>query len=101
MAVQTLFAASPTVINAVYDKVWVEEIVIAAPDLGGDAVARVRLRKFRTTDDGAEFSPEPSETLEVSEILAGADADLDLQIAVGAIMKYVGKLGRERGVIAE
>jgi hypothetical protein len=57
MAIDTLFAASPHVINATYDKVWVSEIVISAPDLGGDAQARVLLRKFRSTESGAEFSP--------------------------------------------
>lgn len=101
MPIETLYAAAPTVINATYDKIWIEEIVISAMSLGGDATARVRLRKFRTTDEGAEFSPDPAETLTVSELLAGAEADADLSAAVGAMMNYVGKVGREQGVIAE
>ena len=100
MAIQTLFAAAPTVINAVYDKVWIEEIVISAPSLGGDASARVRLRKFRSTESGAEFAPEPGEWLEVQEIISGSEADQDLAAAVGAMMAYVAKVGVEKGVVS-
>lgn len=101
MPIETLYAAAPTVINATFDKIWIEEIIISAMSLGGEATARVRLRKFRTTEDGAEFSPDPAETLTVEEVLAGAEADADLAAAVGAMMNYVAKIGREKGVIAE
>lgn len=101
MPIETLYAAAPTVINATFDKIWVEEIVISALTLGGEVTARVRLRKFRTTEDGAEFSPDPAETLTVEELLAGAEADNDLAAAVGSIMNYVAKIGREQGVVAE
>lgn len=100
MAIDTLFAASPTVINATYDKVWVSEIVISAPDLGGDAQARVLLRKFRSTESGAEFSPEPGEWITVDSIIAGAQTDPDLAAAVGSLMSYIAKVGVEQGVIA-
>lgn len=99
MAIDTLFAASPHVINATYDKVWVSEIVISAPDLGGDAQARVLLRKFRSTESGAEFSPEASEWITVDSIIAGAESDPDLAAAVGSLMAYVAKVGRERGIV--
>lgn len=100
MAIETLFAQNPTVINATFDKVWVEEIVISAPDLGGDATARVKLRKFRSTDDGAEFSPDPGEWIAVEGILSGAEADPDLGAAVASLMAFIAKAGREQGLIA-
>jgi hypothetical protein len=100
MSIDTLFAQTPTVINATYDKVWVSEIVIAAPNLGGDAQARVLLRKFRSTESGAEFSPEPGEWLQVDSLLAGAESDPDLAAVVGSLMAYVAKIGIQQGVIA-
>ena len=99
MAIDTLFAASPHVINATYDKVWVSEIVIAA-ELNGDAQARVLLRKFRSTESGAEFSPEPGEWITVDSIIAGAESDPDLAAAVGSLMAYVAKKGIESGIVA-
>jgi hypothetical protein len=100
MAVPTLLAASPTSINAVYDKIWVEEIVISAPALGGDATARVRLRKFRSTADGGEFAPDAGEWLTVDSLLAGAESDPDLAAVVTSLMAYIAKKGIESGVIA-
>ena len=101
MAVPTLMAANPTSINAVYDKVWLEEVVVSAPTLGGDATARVRLRKFRTLEDGSgEFAPEGGEWLTVNSLLAGAETDPDLAAVVGSLMAYVAKVGIEQGVIA-
>ena len=99
MAIDTLFAQTPTVINATYDKVWVSEIVIAA-ELNGDAQARVLLRKFRSTESGAEFSPEPGEWITVDSIIAGAESDPDLAAAVGSLMSYVAKKGIESGIVA-
>ena len=98
MAIETLFAASPTV-TAVYDKIFVCEIVVQA-ELNGDAQARVLLRKFRTTESGAEFSPEPGEWITVDSIIAGAESDPDLAAAVTSLMAYVAKKGIEAGVIA-
>jgi hypothetical protein len=101
MAVPTLLAAAPTAINATYDKIWVEEIVISAPALGGDATARVRLRKFRTLEDGTgEFAPDAGEWLQVDSLLAGAETDPDLAAVVGSLMNYVAKVGIQQGVIA-
>ena len=101
MPIETLLAASPTSINAVYDKIWVEEIVISAPTLGGDATARIRLRKFRTLEDGTgEFAPDAGEWLTVDSLLAGAESDPDLAAVVGSLMAYVAKVGIEQGVIA-
>lgn len=99
MAIDTLFAQQPHVINAVYDRVFLCELVVAA-ELNGDAQARVLLRKFRTTDSGAEFSPEPGEWITVDSIIAGAESDPDLAAVVGSLMAYVAKKGIEAGVVA-
>lgn len=100
MPIDTLYAQNPTVINATFDKVWVSEIVISAPNLGGDAQARVLLRKFRSTESGAEFAPEAGEWLTVDSVIAGAESDPDLAAAVGSLMAYVAKVGIQNGVIA-
>jgi hypothetical protein len=101
MAIERLLAASPTVYNASYDSIWVEEIVISAPTLGGDATARVRLRKFRTLPDGTgEFAPDAGEWLTVDSLLAGAESDPDLAAVVGSLMAYIAKVGIMQGVIA-
>ena len=98
MAIETLFAATPTV-TAVYDKIFVCEIVVQA-ELNGDAQARVLLRKFRSTESGAEFSPEPGEWITVDSIIAGAESDPDLAAAVGSLMAYVAKKGIEAGIVS-
>ena len=100
MAVPTLAAANPTVINATYPSIFVEEVVISG-ELNGDFNARVRLRKFRTLEDGTgEFAPEAGEWLQVDSLLAGAESDPDLAAVVGSLMAYVAKVGIEAGVIA-
>lgn len=101
MPIQTLFAQNPTVINATFDKVWVEEIVISAPNLSGDATARVKLRKFRTTDNGAEFAPEAGHWIEVEEIMKKGEADADLALAIESLMTYVAKEAIQQGIVAE
>lgn len=101
MSIETLYAQNPTVINAVYDKIWVEEIVISAPDLAGDAQARVRLKKFRTTESNAEFSPEPAEIITVDSIISGSQSDPDLANAISYLMNYIAKKGIESGIIAQ
>jgi hypothetical protein len=97
--IETLLAATPTEINAVYDKIFVEEVVVSA-ELNGDATARVRLRKFRTTENGGEFAPDAGEWLQVDSLLAGAESDPDLAAVVGSLMAYVAKIGIQQGVIA-
>jgi hypothetical protein len=99
MAVPTFFAATPTA-TAVYDKIFVEEVVVSA-DLNGDATARVRLRKFRTLEDGSgEFAPDAGEWLQVDSLLAGAESDPDLAAVVGRLMAYIAKVGVMQGVSA-
>lgn len=100
MTLPILLAAEPSSVPAkVYDKLWIEEVVIAAPDPNGDALARVRVRKFCITDGTAELEPTPGIWLEVTNVLAGASADPDLAAVVDSLMAYVGKIGAEHGVV--
>lgn len=99
MPVPTLLAASPLTVSKTYDKVWVEEIVISAPDPNADAVARVRLRLFADAGGQRELSPEPI-LLSVNGLLAQAAGDADLDAVVTALMAYVAKLAASRGIVA-
>lgn len=97
--IPTLFSSEPLSISAVYDKLWLRELVVSSPT-GGDAEARVTLVRFRSTDDGVEEAPAEPIRLHVTDLLAGAEADPDLAAAVGALMAYVAKVGIEQGVVA-
>ena len=98
--IPTLYAAEPLAISATFDKLWVREIVISSPTVGGEAEARVTLVRFRTTADGVEEAPAEPLRLHLKDLIAGADADADLASAIGAIMAYVAKAGAAEGVIA-
>ena len=98
--IPTLYAAEPLAISATYEKLWLREVVISAPQIGGEAEARVMLTRFRTTETGVEEAPAEPLRLHLTDLLAGADADPDLANAIGAIMAYVAKAGIEQGVIA-
>ncbi len=87
-------------INAVYDRIWLREVVISAPVVGGEAEARVMLTRFRTTDTGVEEAPAEPLRLHLKDLLSGADADPDLAAVVTALMNYVAKAGIEQGLIA-
>jgi hypothetical protein len=99
--IPTLFASEPLSISATFDKLWVREIVISSPTVGGEAEARVTLVRFRTTETGVEEAPAEPVRLHVKDLLAGADSDPDLAAAVGALMNYVAKVGVEQGVVAQ
>ena len=87
-------------INAVFDRIWLREVVISAPQIGGEAEARVMLTRFRTTADGVEEAPAEPLRLHLKDLLAGADADPDLAAVVTALMRYVAKAGIAEGLIA-
>jgi len=87
-------------INAVYDRIWLREVVISAPQIGGEAEARLMLARYRLTETGVEEAPAEPLRLHLTDLLAGADADPDLAAAISAIMAYVAKAGIEQGVIA-
>ena len=71
MSIPVLSAADPVTIPAtVYDKVWVEEVVISAPDPNGEVTARVRLRRFAAVEGRAELEPAAGQWLEVRDVRA-------------------------------
>ena len=100
--IPVLYCSPETVVRptGVYDRIWVREIVVSSPQIGGEAEARVMLARYRLTDTGAEEAPAEPLRLHLRDLLAGADADPDLANAIGAIMAYVAKAGVEQGVIA-
>lgn len=101
MPIPSLNAADPLTVPAkVYDRVWVEEVVIQAPDPNGEVTGRVRLRRFAVVDGAAELEPNPGDWIEVRDVLTGAAADADLAAVVSSLMAYIAKVGVEKGVIA-
>lgn len=92
----------PSIIPAkTYDQFWVEEIVIYAPDPNGDAVARVRLRKFGVFDGKAEFMPGGEVVnLTINDILSKSVQDNDLANIVQSLLLYIKKAGIEQGIVA-
>lgn len=100
MPVPSLYAAQPLTINKTYDKVWVEEIVISAPDPNADASARVRLRLFRDNNGERELAPEVIR-MSVEGIMASASADQELDSAVTALMGYIGRKAAQEGIVAD
>lgn len=94
-------ATDPKIIPAkVYDKIWIEEIVIRAPDPNGDVYGEVKLSKYGIFEGVAELSPEGGQWVRVENMLSKADSDNDLQVAISALLAYVGKVGVENNIIS-
>jgi len=85
---------------ASYDRIWVREVVVSAPQIGGEAEARVMLARYRLTADGVEEAPAEPLRMHLKDLLSGADSDPDLAAVVSALMAYVRKAGIAEGVIA-
>jgi hypothetical protein len=93
-------AVDPAVIPAkTYDRVWIEEIVIRAPDPNGDVTGEVKLRKYGMVDGAAELEPGNGQWIRVENMLAKSTEDTDLQTAMSALLAYVGKLGIQNNII--
>ena len=100
-----------TIPAKVYDKIWVKEIVIKAPDPNGEVQGEVKLTKYGMFDSGevnesgvpikkAEMWEESKDIwLRVDNMLTTADTDADLDTALQALLGYVYKLGVMNGVI--
>jgi len=96
-----LNAVDPTVIPAkTYDRVWVEEIVIRAPDPNGDVNGEVKLHKYGLFDGVAELDPNGGQWIRVDNMLAKSSEDADLKAAISALLAYVGKIGAENKIIS-
>jgi hypothetical protein len=100
MSLPILVAAQPTEVPAkVFDKWWVQTILIQAPNPNGDASAHVVLGKFRTDENGvAELSGE-TQTLDVPALLSAAQTDPELGAVVAGLLGYVMKVGQQQGVV--
>ncbi len=105
-----LNAADPSEIPAkVYDRVWVEEVVIRAPDPNSDITGEVKLHKygmFTGLDpegeeiEVAELDPNGGHWIRVSNILEKSDSDPNLRAAMAGIIGYVAQLGVEKNIIS-
>lgn len=101
MQLPLLMAAEPLSVPArTFDRIWVEAIEISAPTPSGDAVARVRLRRFAVDEQGGVHVEQESQKLEVEDILQKAQTDLDLATAIESLMGYIAKAGAEQGIVA-
>lgn len=98
--IPVLYCAEPLTYAATFDRIWVREIVVSSPQIGGEAEARVMLTRFRTTETGVEEAPAEPLRLHLTDLLAGADADPDLAAVVTSLMAYVAKAGIAEGLIA-
>lgn len=101
MSLLILNAVEPTVIPAkIYDRIWIEEIAIRAPDPNGDAIGEVKLRKYGVFDGVAELEPGNGQWIRVENMLAKSSEDNDLAIVMSALLTYIGKIGVENNVVA-
>jgi len=95
-----LDAVNPEVIPAkTYDRVWVEEVVIRAPDANKDITGDVKLRKYGMFEGVAEFAPGNGQWIRVSNMLEKAETNANLAAAMAGIMAYITELGVENEVI--
>jgi hypothetical protein len=84
MSLPILSAASPTTVpEKVYDRVWVEEIVIKGPDPNGEVSGEVKLHKYGMFDGLAELEPDGGQWIRIENMLAESDTDADLAVAMG------------------
>lgn len=95
--------AEPTIIPAkTYDQFWVEEVIISAPDVNGDATGRVKLKKFGIFDGVAEFMPGDSGVwIIINNLLSKTSEDSDLANIVQLLLLYIQKVGAEQGLVAQ
>jgi hypothetical protein len=102
MSLPILSAASPTTIpTKIYDRVWVEEIVIKGPDPNGEVSGEVKLHKYGMFDGVAELEPDGGQWIRIENMLAESEADADLAAAMGSLIAYVMKLGKQKNIISD
>jgi hypothetical protein len=101
MSLPILAATNPTTVPAkVYDKWWISNININAPDPNGDAYASVSLVKFATNEDGSASVSNEYVNLDMNALLSGASSDPELASVIIGLMNYIMKVGQSRGIIA-
>lgn len=96
-----LNAVDPIIVpEKIYDKVWVEEIIIKCPDPNKDIIGEVKLHKYGMFNGLAELEPGNGQWIRVENMLEKAAFDQDLQSAISTLLLYVSKIGIENNVIA-
>ena len=101
MSLPILPASSPTTIpEKVYDRVWVEEIVIKGPDPNGEVSGEVKLHKYGMFDGVAELEPNGGQWIRVNNMLEESQTDADLAAAMASLISYVTKLGQAEDIIS-
>ena len=101
MSLPILSAASPTTIpEKVYDRVWVEEIVIKGPDPNGEVIGEVKLHKYGMFDGLSELEPNGGQWIRIENMLEESTTDADLAAAMGSLIAYVNKLGQQNDIIS-
>ena len=101
MSLPILTASDPTTVPAkVYDKWWISNINIIAPNPNQDASASVTLVKFATNEDGSASLSDECAYLDMGGLLSGAPSDPELASVIVGLMNYIMKVGQDRGIIA-
>lgn len=101
MEFDPIFTSNAAVVPAkVFDKLWVQEITISAPSPTNDAAARVKFKKFASTEAGPELSSEPPIFLDINTLFSRAETDAELAAIIKQLMAYVRKVALQRGIAA-
>lgn len=100
--IPNLIAKEPSIIpEKTFDKLWVEEIIISAPNPNEDANAMVKLKKFGVFDGVAEFMPTDNGIrLDIENLLAKSAEDQELASIVYSLLLYIKKYGIQKNIIS-
>ena len=102
---------SKVIPEKVYDRIWVKQIIIHAPDPNGEVRGNVKLTKYGMFPTGeqdengnntflAETWDESNDIwIKVEDMLQKSEEDSDMNMALQALLAYVYKLGVMEGVI--
>lgn len=101
MSLPILNATNPTVIPAkTYDRIWIEEVNIKAPNPNGDIAGAVKLHRYGMFDGVAEFDPDGGQWIIVEDMLQKAQEDADLNNAMISLVAYITKVGVQDNIIS-
>ena len=97
-----LNAKDPKVIpEKIYDRVWIEEVVIKAPDPNGEVQGEVKMHKYGMFNDVAELEPNGGTWIRIENMLSESVTDADLAAAMGSLIAYVAKIGKNENIISD
>ena len=97
-----LNAKEPTVIpEKTYNRVWVEEVAIKAPDPNGEVIGEVKMHKYGMFDGVAELEPNGGEWIRIDNMLEKSTSDPELASAMSSLISYVMKLGKQKNIISD